>query len=86
MQFHKNKLFLWTGIFYENITTDFAIVQQRMYMHQKYIRVFVVDLYAEKRAIGGQYGGGVLHRCFHKVNATTDIKFNSEPLDHNANW
>ena len=74
------------GIFTETITTDFAEVQQRMYMHQKYIRVFVVDMYARKKQIGQEYGGSTIVRKFPRINSTEDIRFNSDPVGHYANW
>ncbi|ELU02128.1 hypothetical protein CAPTEDRAFT_222476 [Capitella teleta] len=74
------------GIFYENVTTDFAVIHQKIYMHQKLIRLFVVDMYAEKRNIGSSVGGGVIQRKYRKINETKDIKFLTEARSHNANW
>ena len=37
-----------TGVFMETIDSDFAFIYHRMYMHQKYIRLFVSDIYAVK--------------------------------------
>jgi len=36
------------GVFMETIDCDFAYIEHRMYMHQKYIRLFVSDIYAIK--------------------------------------
>ena len=37
-----------TGVFMETIECEFAFIYHRMYMHQKYIRLFVSDIYAVK--------------------------------------
>ena len=36
------------GVFMETIDCDFAYIEHRMYIHQKYIRLFVSDIYAIK--------------------------------------
>jgi hypothetical protein len=81
-----NVAVLLSGVFYENVTTDFAVIHQKMYVHQQFIRLLVVDFYAEKRNAGTGIGGGVIHRQYQSINQTTDIKFLTKPIGYNANW
>lgn len=73
------------GIFQETVITDFAEVEHRMYVHQKFMRVFVVDVTAQKRATTQSTGGGVINFKYPGLNSTSDIVFDT-PRRYNANW
>ena len=42
----------------ESINCDFAVIEHRTYVHQKYIRLFVTDIYVRQQS--SSIGGGTL--------------------------
>lgn len=71
------------GVFMETIDCDFAYIEHRMYMHQKYIRLFVSDIYAVKKR--DSHGGGLLKILYPDLNVSKSINF-GEKMRYNSNW
>jgi len=59
----------------ESIDCEFGIVHHKIYIHQKYIRLFVVDTYAKLKP--GSNGGLVLDVQYPSINSSTDMTFSS---------
>jgi len=61
------------GYFEESIDCEFGMAYHRIYMHQKYIRLFVVDTYAVLKP--GSNGGLVLNLKYPSINSSADMTF-----------
>ena len=57
----------------EYIDCEYGEVYHKIYMHQKYIRLFVLDTYAIAKP--GSYGGLVVNVRYPSVNSTADMIF-----------
>ncbi len=57
----------------EYIDCDFAYVYHKIYVHQKYIRVLVSDIYWKRKS--GSLGGGKLVLDYPEFSASPDIDF-----------
>jgi len=68
-----------TGYFMESIDCEFGIVHHKIYIHQKYIRLFIVDTYAKLKP--GSNGGLVLNVIYPALNSSDDITF-SNPIHY----
>jgi len=55
-----------------------------MYMHQKYIRLFVLDTYAVLKP--GSNGGLVLNVRYPSVNSSTDMRFTNPIAYQGGSW
>ena len=63
------------GYFMESIDCEFGIVHHKIYIHQKYIRLFVVDTYARLKP--GSNSGMMLNLKYPSLNSSTDIIFSN---------
>jgi len=61
------------GYFTESIDSEYGIVHHKIYIHQKYIRLFIVDTYARLKP--GNNGSLVLNLKYPTVNSSTDMIF-----------
>jgi len=61
------------GYFMESIDCEFGIVHHKIYIHQKFIRLFVVDTYAKLKP--GSNGGLVLDVKYPAINSSADMTF-----------
>jgi len=61
------------GYFMESIDCEFGIAHHKIYIHQKYIRLFVVDTYARLKP--GSNGGLVLMLEYPSLNSSSDMIF-----------
>ena len=59
----------------ESIDCEFGTVHHKIYIHQKYIRLFVVDTHAKLKR--GAYGGMVLNVKYPSLNSSNDMIFTS---------
>ena len=75
---------LVVGYFEEKIDCEFGIVYHKMYMHQKYIRLFVLDTYAVLKP--GSNGGLVLNVRYPSVNSSTDMRFSNPIAYQGGSW
>ena len=75
---------LVVGYFEEKIDCEFGIVYHKMYMHQKYIRLFVLDTYAVLKP--GSNGGLVLNVRYPSVNSSTDMRFTNPIAYQGGSW
>lgn len=71
------------GYFMESIKCEFADIEHRIYVHQKYIRLFVVDIFV--RMNPATLGGGMISMAYPSFNSTNDILF-GEPRQYRGNW
>jgi len=67
----------------ETIDCDFAYIEHRMYTHQKYIRLFVSDIYVRMKP--ASIGGGMLSMKYPSMNASYDVIFDT-PRFYFGNW
>ena len=65
-------LLTFPATFIEQVETPYAIVEIRTYIHQKYVRLLVVDIIARRKR--GQYGQS-FYFTYPNVNGTQDIAF-----------
>jgi len=63
------------GYFMESIDCEFGIAHHKIYIHQKYVRLFVVDTYAKLKP--GSNGALVLNMKYPMLNASTDMIFSN---------
>jgi len=68
----------------EYIDCEFGVVYHKIYMHQKYIRLFVVDTFAKLKP--GSNGGLVLAVQYPSVNSSTDMIFTSPVPYQGGSW
>jgi len=61
------------GYFMESIDCEFGIVYHKIYIHQKYIRLFIVDTYARLKP--GSNGGLMLNLKYPSINSSSDMIF-----------
>jgi len=61
------------GYFMESIDSEFGIVHHKIYIHQKYIRLFIVDTYVRLKP--GNNGNMMLNLQYPSVNSSADIIF-----------
>jgi hypothetical protein len=67
----------------ETIDAEFAYIEHRMYVHQKYTHLFVSDIHARRKM--DVPGGGVIHFTYPLANHTDDISFSGKE-EYYANW
>ena len=72
------------GYFMESIDCEYGIAHHKMYMHQKYIRLFVVDTYAKLKP--GSTGGLVLNIKYPSVNSSVDMTFGEPVPFQGGSW
>lgn len=72
-----------TGFFMETIDCEFAYIEHRMYTHQKYIRLFVSDIYARRKP-ESKSGGVIQLRYDRRFNVSDDIQFD-QPREYYSN-
>lgn len=72
------------GYFMESIDCEYGIAHHKMYMHQKYIRLFVVDTYAKLKP--GSTGGLVLNIKYPPVNSSVDMTFGEPVPFQGGSW
>jgi len=63
------------GYFMESIDCEFGIAHHKIYIHQKYIRLFIVDTYARLKP--GVNGGLVLNLKYPSIDSSTDMIFSN---------
>ena len=71
------------GTFTEQIETTFAYITHRIYVHQKYTRLLISDLFMQAKS--EIVGGGVISLDYPTTEDTTDINF-QEAVQYNGNW
>ena len=76
-------LFGTPGTFTEQIETTFAYITHRIYVHQKYTRLLISDLFMQAKS--EIVGGGVISLDYPTTEDTTDINF-QEAVQYNGNW
>ena len=64
----------------ETIDCDFAYIEHKLYVHQKYVRLLVSDIYAMRK----DRSSGVIHFRYPKI-LTDDIRFN-QAHRYYGNW
>lgn len=70
------------GVFTEYIESDFAYIEHQLYLHAKYIRLFVSTIKMKRRSINGAAGGGKLRFNYPALNTTNDFdRVSSENFD-----
>ena len=57
----------------ESLDCEFGIAHHKIYIHQKYIRLFIADTYAWLKP--GSHGGLVLNMQYPSLNSSSDIIF-----------
>ena len=60
-----------TAIFTEEIDCEFAYIWHNTYVHAKYIRLLVTDIYALRKT--GRTNGGIIRLKYQPLNSTNDI-------------
>lgn len=70
------------GYFMETIKSEYALIEHKVYMHQKYIRLYVVEINVKLQP--ANYGGGVLTLSYPPA-ISEDINFR-KPVTHIGNW
>ena len=68
----------------EYIDCEFGVVYHKIYMHQKYIRLFVVDTFVKLKP--DSHGGLVLNVQYPSVNSSTDMTFTSPVPYQGGSW
>lgn len=68
----------------ETIDCEFAYIEHRMYTHQKYIRLFVSDVYARRKPESKSGGVIQIHYVRVPLNDSDDIKFD-QPREYYSN-
>jgi len=66
------------GYFMESIDCELGTVHHKIYIHQKYIRLFIVDTYAQLKP--GSDGGLVLNLRYPSFNSSSDMIFGNPTL------
>ena len=61
------------GYFMETVDCEYATIYHKIYLHQKYIRLLVVDTYAVLKP--GTTGGVTVRLNYPGLNSTDDIKW-----------
>ena len=70
----------------ESIDCQFAYIEHRIYVHQKFIRLFISDIFARRKENPGNMGGGIsLLINYPGLNSSADIVFD-KPLSEFSNW
>ena len=67
----------------ESIKCEFADIEHKIYLHQKFIRLFVVDIYVKMNP--ATLGGGTITMNYPKWESSGDLTFGS-PLNYRGNW
>ena len=73
---------MFIGYFMETIRSDYAYIEHKTFMHQKYIRLYVIQLKVNIQSTN--YGGGYISLEYPEI-ASEDITFN-KPIPHIGNW
>lgn len=71
------------GYWMESIKCEFADIEHKIYLHQKFIRLFVVDIYVKMNP--ATLGGGTITMNYPKWESSGDLTFGS-PLNYRGNW
>jgi len=69
----------------ESIDCEYGVVYHKIYIHQKYIRLFVVDTYARLKP-GNTVGGLTLKLSYPTLNSSSDLTFNSPAPYQGGSW
>ena len=63
------------GVFLEHIDCGFAHIYHRTYVHQKYVRLLVTDIYAHRKDTNFE---GIIYLKYANLTSTKDIVWGQE--------
>ena len=72
----------FVGVFTETIDCEFAMIEHRMYVHQKYVHLLVSQVYAQRKEHA--IGGGILTIVYPKLVGRL-VNFNKTKR-YNYDW
>jgi len=72
------------GYFMEYIDCEYGVVYHKIYVHQKYIRLFIVDTYVKLKESAG--GGLVLKLKYPSLNSSDDMIISNPTPYKGGNW
>lgn len=67
----------------ESIKCEYADIEHKIYVHQKYIRLFIVDIYVKMNP--ATLGGGTVTLNYPSFSSSDDIVFD-QPRQYMGNW
>ena len=66
----------------ETIDSEYAYIEHKIYLHAKYIRLLIVDIYAQMKSTAA---GGLTLTMRYPPMTSPDINF-QQPIPYLANW